>query len=193
MQPLMCYRHCSHDATVLLPCIPLVLLSCHAACYWRQISCFRSWHAGMMIVIGQCYQSIARSLALRPVRFRYVRNDCIQGRGIQLNIGEHHYPRKKGHISWNIPYRGGAHGPSPFSTRSATMSYHCSRVLPCRKPTMTTVMLSQPRPPVSLVAAMQLSIRFSAILSSGCLAAIPRRTNRITFSELWTSQIPRTD
>jgi len=45
------------------------------------------------------------------------------------------------------------------------------------------VMLSQPTPPVSLLDARQLSIIFSHMRWSSCLAAIPLRTNSITACE----------
>ena len=53
------------------------------------------------------------------------------------------------------------------------------------------VMLSQPTPPVSLFEARQLSIMFSLILESSCLAAIPRLTNSTTACEDWQSHIPK--
>src|SRR5204863_10220271 len=80
----------------------------------------------------------------------------------------------------NLPYSGGAHGPSPFATLPATSSYHSSFVLPCKRPTTTMVILSHPTPPVSLLEARQLFIMFSQILCRSCFAAIPRRTNSIT-------------
>lgn len=52
------------------------------------------------------------------------------------------------------------------------------------------VMLSQPTPPVSLFEARQLSIIFSLILESFCLAAMPRLTNSTTACEDWQSHIP---
>lgn len=52
------------------------------------------------------------------------------------------------------------------------------------------VILSQPTPPVSELDARQLSIIFSQILSSSCLAAMPRLTNSITACEDWQSQMP---
>lgn len=55
---------------------------------------------------------------------------------------------------------------------------------------MSMVMLSQPTPPVSELEARQLSIMFSQIFSSSCLAAIPLRTNSTTAWEDWQSQIP---
>lgn len=58
---------------------------------------------------------------------------------------------------------------------------------------MIMVMLSQPTPPVSELDAKQLSIMFSQILCSSCLAAIPRLTNSITAWEDWQSQIPRSN
>lgn len=92
--------------------------------------------------------------------------------------------------SQNLPYSGGAQGPSPLATRSAIVLYHSSLVLPCKSPTMTMVMLSHPTPPVSLLEARQLSIMFSQIRCSSCLAAIPLLTNSITAWEDWQSQIP---
>ena len=53
------------------------------------------------------------------------------------------------------------------------------------------VILSQPTPPVSLFDARQLSIMFSLILESSCLAAMPRLTNSTTACEDWQSHIPR--
>jgi hypothetical protein len=82
--------------------------------------------------------------------------------------------------SSDLPYSGGAHGPSPFATRFAMSSYHCSFVLPCRRPMTIIVMLSQPTPPVSLFEAKQLSIMFSQIEARSCFATIPRLTNSTT-------------
>lgn len=92
--------------------------------------------------------------------------------------------------SQNLPYSGGAQGPSPLATRSAIVLYHSSLVLPRKSPTTTMVMLSHPTPPVSLLEARQLSIKFSQIRYSSCLAAIPLRTNSITACDDWQSQIP---
>jgi hypothetical protein len=92
--------------------------------------------------------------------------------------------------SSDLPYSGGAHGPSPFATLFAISSYHCSFVLPCRRPMTIIVMLSQPTPPVSLFEARQLSIMFSQIDARSCFATIPRLTNSITAWEDWQSQIP---
>lgn len=64
----------------------------------------------------------------------------------------------------DLPYSGGAQGPSPLATRSATLLYHSSLDLPLSSPMMMMVMLSQPTPPVSLLEARQLSIMFSQIL-----------------------------
>lgn len=55
---------------------------------------------------------------------------------------------------------------------------------------MHIVMLSQPTPPVSLLEARQLSIMFSQMAGSSCLAAIPLLTNSTTAWEDWQSQIP---
>jgi hypothetical protein len=82
--------------------------------------------------------------------------------------------------SSDLPYSGGAQGPSPFATLFAISSYHCSFVLPCRRPMMIIVMLSQPTPPVSLFEARQLSIMFSQIEARSCFATIPRLTNSTT-------------
>jgi hypothetical protein len=92
--------------------------------------------------------------------------------------------------SSDLPYSGGAHGPSPFATRFEISSYHCSFVRPCKSPMMVMVMLSHPTPPVSLFEARQLSIMFSQIAARSCFATIPRLTNSITAWEDWTSQIP---
>lgn len=92
--------------------------------------------------------------------------------------------------SGDLPYSGGAQGPSPFATRSAIWLYHSSLVLPCRSPMTVMVMLSHPTPPVSLLEARQLSIMFSEIWARGCLAAMPLRTNSTTAWEDWQSQIP---
>ena len=82
--------------------------------------------------------------------------------------------------SSDLPYSGGAHGPSPFATRFAMSSYHCSFVLPCRRPMTIIVILSQPTPPVSLFEARQLSIMFSQMEARSCFATIPRLTNSTT-------------
>jgi hypothetical protein len=92
--------------------------------------------------------------------------------------------------SSDLPYSGGAHGPSPFATLFAISSYHCSFVLPCRRPMTIMVILSQPTPPVSLFDARQLSIMFSQIAERSCFATIPRLTNSTTAWEDWQSQIP---
>lgn len=92
--------------------------------------------------------------------------------------------------SSDLPYSGGAHGPSPFATLFAMSSYHCSFVLPCSRPMTIIVMLSHPTPPVSLFDARQLSIMFSQIAESSCFATIPRLTNSTTAWEDWQSQIP---
>lgn len=90
----------------------------------------------------------------------------------------------------DLPYSGGAQGPSPFATRSPIILYHSSLDLSRRSPTMIMVMLSQPTPPVSLLDARQLSIMFSQIACSSCFAAIPLRTNSTTACDDWQSQIP---
>lgn len=92
--------------------------------------------------------------------------------------------------SSDLPYSGGAHGPSPFATLFAMSSYHCSLVRPWSRPMMVMVMLSHPTPPVSLLDARQLSIMFSQMDARSCFATIPRLTNSITAWEDWTSQIP---
>lgn len=66
-------------------------------------------------------------------------------------------------FSRDLPYSGGAQGPSPFATRSAIWLYHSSLVLPFKRPTTTMVMLSHPTPPVSQFAERQLFIMFSQI------------------------------
>ena len=92
--------------------------------------------------------------------------------------------------SSDLPYSGGAHGPSPFATLFAMSSYHCSFVRPCSRPMIVMVMLSQPTPPVSLFEAKQLSIMFSQIEARSCFATIPRLTNSMTAWDDCTSQMP---
>lgn len=90
----------------------------------------------------------------------------------------------------DLPYSGGAQGPSPLATRSPIMLYHSSLDLPLSRAMTIIVMLSHPTPPVSLFDAKQLSIMFSQIECSSCFAAIPRLTNSTTACEDWQSQIP---
>lgn len=100
-------------------------------------------------------------------------------------------PPGRGRKDQDLPYSGGAQGPSPCATLSATILYHSSSVLPRKSATTHMVMLSHPTPPVSLFDARQLSIMFSQIAGSSCLAAMPLRTNSTTACDDWQSQMPK--
>lgn len=67
-----------------------------------------------------------------------------------------------------------------FSTRSFTQDRHSSTVRPPKRATTTTVMLSQPMPPVSESVARHLTMRSSQIFPISSPLATARRTKSTT-------------